>query len=286
LVATDQTDTGRILDSLDVALFAFALVPPESEESNSAALYRELIFARTTKEGLRRSADREAVFAAHRLRVALQLAPLDAISYTTTNPTARWKIIQRHLAMKYPHTGADLVTQLARRVAVTLADWQEPRGATTSHHRAVWLKSGGRCSSCHYDFTAKNSPALLTLDPFKLYYQSPEELTAPEIDHIVAISGVGTNELANLQLLCRWCNFGKGDGLGVDIRREAEYAALGISEIPRGHIASMFYMTLADNDFSCETCRRGQHIELTIRLRDSQHGFLLSNLVSTCYECT
>lgn len=243
------------------------------------------MFARTTREGLRRAADRDSVFAAQRLRLALQLAPLQAIQYETTNPQARWQIVHRHLASRYPLTPDDLLIQLARRIAVTLSDWQEPRGATTAHRRTVWTRSNGRCSACHYDFNAKSSPALAKFDPFKPYERSPEELTSEEIDHIVAISGVGTNESSNLQLLCRWCNFGKGDGLGVDIRREAEYAAVEVSEAPRGHVASMFYMTLAANDFSCEECESGPAVEITARTRDRDHGFLLSNMKATCYDC-
>lgn len=280
-----SVDSSSVLDTLDVALFAFALFPPGSGEPESASLYRELMFARTSREGLRRSADREAMFAAHRLRVALQLAPVTAIDYSNSNPVARWKIIHRHLEHKYVHTATELLAQLARRIAVTLDDWQQPRGGTTAHRRAVWVKANGRCAACHYDFVARSSPALRTFDPFKPYLQSPEELTSQEIDHVVAVSGVGTNELSNLQLLCRWCNFGKGDGLGVDIRREAEFAASIVSEIPRIHIASMFYMTLASAGYECERCDQGLRNELTIRLRDSQHGFVLSNLASTCYNC-
>jgi hypothetical protein len=278
-----QVEAGAMIDTLDVALYAFSLTPPKADEPNSADLYRELMFARTSREGLRRSADRESIYAAQRLRIALQLAPVEAIAYTNSNPVARWKLIQKHLAARYDGTAAELVTQLARRIAVTLADWQEPRGSTLTYRHSVWIKADGKCCSCHYDFEAKSSPALSSLDPFKPYYSSPEELTADEIDHIVAISGVGTNDVDNLQLLCRWCNFGKGDGLGVDIRKEAEYAARSLELIPRGHTAAMFYMTLADGEFKCENCRA--EAELTIRFRDRRHGFLLSNLFPTCYLC-
>jgi 5-methylcytosine-specific restriction endonuclease McrA len=225
------------------------------------------------------------MFAAHRLRVALELAPVEAISYAASNPIARWQIIHDHLVKRYPLTTDDLIKQLARRIAVTLADWQEARTSTTPHRRAVWVRSRGKCSACHYDFAAKSSPALARLDPFKPYYRSPDELTSEEIDHLVAISGVGTNDINNLQLLCRWCNFGKGDGLGVDIRREAEYAAIPIDDIPRSHVASLFYMTLADNGFACQQCGAGDDQELTVRLRDDERGFLLSNLRSSCYQC-
>ena len=123
----------------------------------------------------------------------------------------------------------------------------------------------------------------MSLDRFKPYFKSPIELTSPEIDHIVAVSGVGNNGIDNLQLLCRWCNFGKGDGLGVDIRTEAKYAVVEIDDIPRVHIANMFYMTIADNNFACAPC--GCHSELTVRLINMRRGFLLSNLTPTCYQC-
>lgn len=282
-MGSSNVDQGQLLDTLDVALYAFALVPPVAGETNTAELYRDLMFNRTTREGLRRSADREAIFAAQRLRVALELAPVEAITYLDANPVARWKLIYQHLMSSYSDVSPDLLTQLARRIAVILTDWQEPRASASVNRRAVWIKSLGRCCACHYDFEARSSPALTSEDPFKPYYWSPDELTAEEIDHIVAISGVGTNELDNLQLLCRWCNFGKGDGLGVDIRREAEFATTAVDLIPRIHVAAMAYMTLADNDFRCELC--GSVGELTTRLRNLRHGYLLSNLVSICYEC-
>lgn len=281
-----RSESEVILENLDVALYAFALVPPLPDEPDSAGVYRDLMLARTSREGLRRSADREAMFAAHRLRVALHLAPLQAIDYSTSNPAARWKIVHRHLLSIYQDTSAELLAQLARRIAETLADWQQPRGTTTSHRRAVWTKSGGRCCACHYDFLAKSSPALTALDPYKPYFHSPDELTAEEIDHVVAISGVGTNDISNLQLLCRWCNFGKSDGLGVDVRKEAEYAAVPVSRTPRAHVASMFYMTLAGSAFTCERCDGDTRHELTARRRDERRGFVLSNLLSICYSCT
>ncbi|MGV0718629.1 HNH endonuclease signature motif containing protein [Mycolicibacterium sp. XJ662] len=279
-----MTASDEILSTLDVALYAFALVPPSKDESDTASTYRDLMLARTSREGLRRSADRDTVFAAHRLRVALQLAPIEAIAYSNANPVARWKIVRDHLTQKYPDTAGELLDILARRIAVTLSDWEVPRRSAGSHYRAVWMKSDGRCSACHFDFKTKSSRALSALDPFKPYYQSPEELTSEEIDHIVAISGVGTDVVDNLQLLCRWCNFGKSDGLGVDIRREAEFAAISVESIPRSHRAAMFYMTLAHYDFKCGSCN--SRTELTIRLSDPRHGFLLSNLAAVCYECS
>lgn len=273
----------EMLDTLDVALYAFCLIPPSADEANTAVLYRDLMAARTSREGMRRSADREAIFAAQRLRLALQLAPVEAINYSDSNPTARWRIIQTHLVDRYPNASHEIVTQLARRIATTLTDWREERSGKSIHERAVRKSANDKCCCCHYDFKLKSSPALTSRDKFKPYFDSPEELTSPEIDHIVAISGLGTNDAGNLQLLCRWCNFGKGDGLGVDIRREADNAVADFSEMQRSHIANMFYMTLADNDFACEKCR-GRN-ELTIRLRDDRHGFLLSNLRSICYPC-
>jgi len=282
--SSNSSSVAGMLDTLDVALYAFCLIPPSANEGITAALYRDLMAARTSREGMRRSADREAIFAAQRLRLALQLAPVDAIDYSASNPTARWRIIELHLLERYPQAGREIIAQLAHRIATTLDDWREQRGSRSVHERDIWKKADGKCCSCHYDFNLKSSPALLARDKFKPYFDSPEELTSPEIDHIVAISGLGTDGAQNLQLLCRWCNFGKGDGLGVDIRKEAENAAIDLEEMRRSHVANMFYMTLADSGFECENCN-GQ-TELTIRLRDDRHGFLLSNLLSICYACT
>ncbi|WP_084968982.1 HNH endonuclease [Prescottella equi] len=278
-----KTSTEDYLKTLDVALFAFALSPTLAEEDEVATRYREIMLARTSAEGLRRSSDQTALYAAHRLRLALQLAPVGAIAYQQQNPVPRWRIIHDHLTEEYVDVDSNLLETLARRIAVTLTSWQTQRASTTPLRREVVRRAKNRCHACHFDFAQRSSPALLELDHYKPYFLSPEELTSQEIDHILAISGVGTNDLTNLQLLCRWCNSGKGDGLGVDIRQEARFAAVATADIPRSHIATLFYLVLARDEFLCTHCQGGN--ELTIRRSHEDRGFVASNLRATCYQC-
>jgi 5-methylcytosine-specific restriction endonuclease McrA len=278
-----STRSAELLQTLDVAMFAFALDQPTDQDSPAAIAYRELMLSRANREGLRRSADLQTHYAAYRLRLAIELAPMEALRYVVDNPQSRWRLVFAHLAELYPDAERGLLEELSRRIATTLTNWQEQRSATTAHKRQVWKRCKGACSCCHFDFTMRESPALIELDPHKPYWDSPEELTSDELDHTIPVSSVGTNRPENLQLLCRWCNLGKGDGLGVDIRREAEFSSFPIDEIPRGHRAAVFYATLSRAGFVCEDC--GASAELTCRKRVDRVGFTISNMRAVCYEC-
>ena len=121
-------------------------------------------------------------------------------------------------------------------------------------------------------------------DAHKPYYHSPEELRSLEVDHIDAVSALGTNAVENLQLLCRLCNWGKGDGLGVEVRAEAQYAGCAIRNVGMRHRAAMLYYTIERDAGMCGLCSSSSN-ELTVRPLLDSGCFVRSNLHAVCVEC-
>lgn len=66
--------------------------------------------------------------------------------------------------------------------------------ATSPLRRAVWARDRGRCVLCG---------VACKRDKANRYDADP---TLGEIDHITPVCRRGTNELANLRLLCKRCN--------------------------------------------------------------------------------
>jgi hypothetical protein len=121
-------------------------------------------------------------------------------------------------------------------------------------------------------------------DAYKPYYEAPEELLRPEVDHIEAISALGTNTLSNLQVLCRLCNAGKGRGLGLNLRDEVRYAGTPIGEISRAHRCSLVYYVIRRDGQRCTRCD-GTLDELTIRPIVDSGAIVRSNLRTVCTAC-
>ncbi len=211
-----------------------------------------------------------------RLRVAMHLSPIDAIGYDATNPTPRHTLITDYLRAEFGRSDEG-VPRLARDIASVLDRWDASRKRTSETADVLLRRQAGRCAHCGFVFDSWRSSR--TDDVMKPYHESPEEFTSPEVDHIEAISGFGTNETRNLQVLCRLCNAGKGDGLGLDVRREAKRAADRIAEIPVADRVRMFYYVLERAERRCaKTGRDSTQCELTMRLVRPRGGFLRTNL--------
>jgi hypothetical protein len=124
----------------------------------------------------------------------------------------------------------------------------------------------------------------LNLDEFKPYHHALEELIKPEVDHIEAISCLGTNELINLQALCRLCNEGKGDGLGIDIRHEVRWSGVPVDQVDRSHRARVLYHVILRDNRCCRLCR-DERKELTVRKVRDDGAYARSNLLTVCVDC-
>ena len=219
-----------------------------------------------------------------RLRLAMHLSPANAIEYVPTNPTPRHQLISDHLRTEFGKQG-DLVAQLARDVAKLLTSWDEVRHPASAHLNSLLERQRYRCAHCHVLLRSGTTPeSVHRRDSYKPYFESEAELLSPEVDHIEAISSLGTNDVTNLQVLCRLCNGGKGDGLGLDVREELKNAGKPILELSVGYRSRMLYYTLLRSGQRCSACNSDER-ELTIRPIRENGGFIRTNIRATCYAC-
>ncbi len=216
-----------------------------------------------------------------RLRAALHLAPREAIQYDSpTNLKPRWKLIQNFIKSEFGRDG-DAVERLARDVAIVLERWDVKRNRHRGDEAALLLRSqNGRCKHCGLVLIPDAQPELLG-DPYKPYHAVNDDWMSAEIDHIEPVSKFGTNDVENLQVLCRMCNQGKADGTGVDLRYEARYAAFSVGNISEVHRARMFYYVIDRCSRTCvRTNRTSAEVELTIRPVRAAGAYVRTNLVA------
>jgi hypothetical protein len=220
-----------------------------------------------------------------RLRLALHLAPPNAIDYSPSNPVPRWMLIEQHLVSNLNRSASE-VTFLAKEVAATLKSWQEDRQAVNQFRDALLAINGDLCRCCRVEFGASSAMSVVTSDPYKPYYaKDPSSpMNRATVDHIVPVSGFGSNDMDNLQLLCELCNKGKGALEPPLLKHEALYAARPIGEIPWWHRAKLLYFTLEAYSFSCSSCGADTS-ELTIRKIVTKGAIVSTNLRSACYIC-
>lgn len=217
-----------------------------------------------------------------RIRLALHLAPRSAICYERSNPRPRWKLIFTHLVSTLGRdpSGAEA---LAREIALVLDSWDSERSLVTGHLNYLMSRDGPQCRNCKVSFVS-DPVSLRNKDVYKPFFLAPDELLRPEVDHIEAISALGTNVLSNLQILCRLCNAGKGAGLGLDVREEIKYAGRMVESAPRSHRCKLVYYVIARDDRRCQQCGDDSD-ELTIRPIVMSGGLLRSNLRTVCVRC-
>ncbi len=215
-----------------------------------------------------------------RLRLALHLSPREAINYTPATPISRHRMIARYITEHFGMT-TEQSDKLGRDVARLFQKWEEGRESVYELAASLLGKQGRVCAHCRYPF---GTPVASRRDFFKPYHESPDELTSPEVDHIEAISALGGNETDNLQVLCRFCNSGKGDGLGLKFTAELKYAGLQLKEVPLFHRSRLFYSVTLRDQQRCTTCQSTAS-ELTVILLRTDGALVRSNLRTVCISC-
>jgi 5-methylcytosine-specific restriction endonuclease McrA len=217
-----------------------------------------------------------------RLRIALHLSPLQAIRYDRLNPRPRHILVRQFLKEEFGRSGP-IVEQLARDVARVLDDWEVSRDRVTGHLEGLLRVQKGRCKHCGAVLWPRPATTVEN-DPYKPYFVAPDELLSAEVDHIDPVSGFGTNREENLQALCRLCNMGKGDGLGLNLRDEVRYAAEPVESIPFPYRARMFYYVVERCRRKCaHSGRPAEEVELTIRPIRLLGGYVRSNLHAVAF---
>lgn len=217
-----------------------------------------------------------------RLRLAMHLSPASALSYNSTNPTPRYRLIKDYLVGAFGRS-PELAERLGRDIAALLTAWDERRKAVLQFQQLLLKRQDNRCLHCRVRFAGRPL-TLVNRDDFKPYHLAEEELLRPEVDHIEAISALGTNDMKNLQALCRLCNAGKWDGLGIDLREEVHYSGKEVQDVDRFHRMRMFYFVVSRDRGACRSCADSQS-ELTIRKVRSSGTYARSNLVTICVDC-
>jgi 5-methylcytosine-specific restriction endonuclease McrA len=276
--------TAPLLQSIDALLQRLLLGDRHLEPAGFPPDLLEYAETRTASV-LGMTTEREAVMRTElRLRLALHLSPGPAVAYDPANPAPRHRLIETFIT---DHFGLarDEASPLARDVAHTLSIWDENRTSVTAHADRLLQSQSHCCAHCGVDFD--NTPWTLSVkDMYKPYHESREELLQPEVDHIEAISFLGTNDLANLQVLCRLCNLGKGDGLGISVREELRQARTPTNLLPRAYRIRAFYATVLRDKKRCKLCgNTHSNSELTVRLRHARGSYVRSNLHTVCVPC-
>ncbi len=271
-----------VLESLDVLLDELVIGSTIEHESPVARQYQAFAFARAAS--VLRSEEDELNRRRFeiRLRLALHLTPISAVNYRRSNPAPRWRLVREHLVAQFGWDRAEC-EPLAREIASLLDNWDRGRDEVASHRAFLLHRDGPFCQNCHVEF-GPTPQSLLRSDVFKPYFESAEELLTPEVDHREAISALGTNVVENLQLLCRLCNAGKGDGLGVDVRAEARFAGIDVAAVPIPHRCRMLYSVIDRDGRRCGLCN-GSESELTVRPIVPGGAYVRSNLYAVCMNC-
>jgi hypothetical protein len=222
------------------------------------------------------STQRDAV-----IRLAIHLSPPEAIRYDAYTVKSRWMLIRDYISSNHL-VNPDICERVSRKIAGILETLEIERNAASSGYKQkLFSIQKGRCRTCGFLFRSTQQYR----DPYKPYYESWEELTTEEVDHKTPICGLGDNQLSNLQLLCRLCNWGKGVGIVPSAIEEYKFAAEDVASIDRYHRCRCFFNAVI-RDRNCVVCGGSpETIELTVRKEICNGPYSTSNLRAICRSC-
>jgi len=205
----------------------------------------------------------------------------------------------RDFALKKQHARAFLqdefglgptqATTLANRLLLVLSRLDVDRVHLYGLRRELLDRQSGRCAHCNQLLNSSEEQLQrLPIDPFKPYGRFPD-LLEPEVDHIDPVSLFGGNDTENLQVLCKHCNRGKGNGLGVSPLVARRYAGADISQtIDRDlvtYLGSLVYYGLLHNGRRCSCCSSETNA-LTVRIRGrGDRAMVVANTRVICTDC-
>lgn len=226
-----------------------------------------------------------------KLRVALSLCPVSALTHRKSERLSRAEKIHNHLLSQQLVDSSD-AGRLAILVDRVIDNWLTERVNVAGFRDALIARDGTCCNACHVDLgrPASEAQSVVRKDPYKLTWVNPDRTVSYAVDHKIPVSKFGTNDLENLELLCRYCNEGKDDGTPLLLKHEVELAA----NLPADSIeiasrlvvktARLVYRVLKRDSFRCSGCG-ADDCELTVRKVSSEGLAVMSNLHSRCFVC-
>ncbi|MFV1362540.1 HNH endonuclease signature motif containing protein [Mycolicibacterium elephantis] len=226
-----------------------------------------------------------------KLRVALSLCPVSALTHRKSERLSRSEKILEHILNEKLATKED-APRIARIVDKVIDSWLTERESVAGYKDALMERDGTCCNACHVDLAKPPAEAVSvsSRDPYKLTWLAPERTLSYTVDHKVPVSKFGTNELSNLELLCRYCNEGKDDGSPLLLKHEVELAARLPAKgdcVEAGLLvksARLVYRVLKRDKFTCVRCAALDG-ELTVRKVSGSGLAVMSNLQAVCYGC-
>lgn len=216
-----------------------------------------------------------------KLRFALFFSPINGVKEVEIeSDLPRYIIITDHINDNFGYNKEES-KKVAKAVQTVLDAYEEDRKGLTGYRDTLLKRQSHRCMSCNFHFT-KDSPVYDNHDEYKPLY-AKEELTNPEVDHIEPVWAMGKNNLENSQVLCKFCNRGKGELMETKIQKEIENARKEPSEINWRYRAEMFYYCVS-NEKQCAQCGNS-NLELTVRPIRPDGAYIKSNLKPICIDC-
>lgn len=227
-----------------------------------------------------------------RLRIALSLCPVSALTHRKSERLSRSEKISNYLIEEKLVSGIDDARRLAIIVDKVVDNWLTERINVAGFRDALISRDGTLCNACHVDLNTPSAEvwSVVHKDEYKLTWIDPERAVSYTVDHRDPVSKFGTNELSNLEILCRYCNEGKDDGSPMLLKHEVELAAdlpVRDEETARrlvGKSARLVYRVLRRDYFTCALCG-SKDLELTIRKLSNDGLAVMSNLTTVCSAC-
>lgn len=216
-----------------------------------------------------------------KLRLALHYSPKSIIKKSSLDLNdPKYIICSEYIEENFDHTTSES-KEIAKSVQRVLDLWEEDREQVTGYREKLLRRQSYRCRSCNLHFN-EECASYVAKDEFKPVYLQ-DELTNPEVDHKDPVWALGHNNISNVQILCRFCNQGKGSEAEIDVSAEMQNSTIELSELNWKYRAQLVYITLIDVA-GCSQCGSTSN-ELTVRKIRNSGCYVRSNLQPVCVNC-
>ncbi len=197
-----------------------------------------------------------------------------------------YQMIRKHLIENYDFD-EDTANDIGNKLGQIWRDWfEDDRSVPNASVIKSKLKNNqnSRCANCNVKLDNEDKAASFQNDdPFKPLHKFKRNQTTAELDHVEPLSQFGGNTPSNFQVLCRFCNQGKGKAKHIPVINQLEKSTQPIEKIDSGYRREIFYAVTANAEV-CSECG-GNTAELTIRQKQSDGCYAVSNLKMVCVNC-